>query len=125
MTGITLDTGALIALERGDRKVVGALLAAVDGGVPITVPAGVVGQAWRDGARQVRLARFLGSSDITIEALNDARARAAGQLCGATRTRDVIDASVALGAMARGDKLFTSDVAELRRLAPDVEIERV
>ena len=125
MRGITLDAGALIAIERNDRRVVIALRHALEEKMPLVVPAGVVGQVWRDGSRQVRLARLLGSRGVQIEPLDDARARAAGQLCGATGTRDVIDASVVLGAKVRGDRIFTSDVEDLRRLAPDLMLERV
>lgn len=125
MTGITLDAGALIAIEKNDRRVVTALRLALDEQMSIVVPAGVVGQVWRDGRRQVRLARLLGSSRVSIEPLDDDRARAAGQLCGATRTKDAIDASVVIGAKARGDRVFTSDPEELHMLDPEVALERV
>lgn len=125
MTGLTLDAGALIAVERNDRRVVTALRLAVDAGLRITVSAGVVGQVWRDGARQVRLARLLGAHAVTVETLDDSRARAAGQLCGIARTTDVIDAAVVLGARARGDRIFTSDPDDLRRLDPEVELVQV
>ncbi len=125
MSGVTLDAGALIAIDKNDRKVVVALRVALDAKLSIFVPAGVVGQVWRNGARQARLARLLGSRDVTIEALDDARARAAGQLCGATGTNDVIDAAVVLSAKSRGDRILTSDVADLRRLDANVELELV
>lgn len=125
MSGVTLDAGALIAFEKNDRRVVAALRVAIDAEIRLTVPAGVVGQVWRDGTRQARLARLLGAPSVTVEPLDDARARAAGQLCGVTRTSDVTDAAVVLGAVARGDRIFTSDVGDLRRLDPDVVLERV
>lgn len=125
MSGVTLDAGALIAFEKNDRRVVAALRVAVDAEIRLTVPAGVVGQVWRDGTRQARLARLLGAPSVTVEVLDDSRARAAGQLCGVTRTNDVTDAAVVLGAVARGDRIFTSDVGDLRRLDPDVVLERV
>lgn len=125
MTGLTLDAGALIAVERNDRRVVAALRLAVDAGLRITVSAGVVGQVWRDGARQVRLARLLGANGVTVEALDDSRARAAGQLCGVAGTSDVIDAAVVLGARARGDRIFTSDPDDLRRLDPEADLVHV
>lgn len=118
MTGLTLDAGALIAFERGDRWVVAILRRAVRTGARLTVPAGVVGQVWRDGRRQARLAHLLGSDRVEIAVLDDRGARAAGQLCGATQTRDVIDASVVLCARARGHGVLTSDLDDLRRLDP-------
>jgi hypothetical protein len=116
MSGLTLDTGALIAFERNDRHVVAIIDRALKLGVELAVPAGVVGQAWRDGRRQARLARLLGSDLIEIEVLDDQRARAAGQLCGVTDTDDVIDASVVLCARSRGHGVLTSDAGDLRRL---------
>jgi hypothetical protein len=116
MNGLTLDAGALIAFERNDRAVVAVLARAVERRMPIAVPAGVVGRVWRDGARQVRLVRLLGSRSVEVVALDDQAARAAGQLCGATRTSDVVDASVVLCARARGHTVMTSDVDDLRRL---------
>ena len=120
MSGLTLDAGALIAFERNDRRVVTILARALERKLRLVVPAGVVGQVWRDGARQARLARLLGSDLLEVDALDDARARAAGQLCGVTGTSDVIDASVVQSARARGHGVLTSDVDDLRRLDPSL-----
>ena len=116
MSGLTLDAGALIAFERNDRAVVAIVSRALTAGLPLAVPAGVVGQTWRDGRRQARLARLLGSDLVKIKVLDDKGARAAGQLCGATRTADVIDASVVLCARTHRHGVLTSDVDDLRRL---------
>lgn len=116
MSGLTLDAGALIAFERNDRQVVAIVIRAVKQGIRLAVPAGVVGQTWRDGRRQAPLARLLGSELIEIAVLDDLAARAAGQLCGVTQTNDVIDASVVLCARTRGHGVLTSDVDDLRRL---------
>jgi hypothetical protein len=118
MAGLTLDTGALIAFERNDRRVVALIARSLGHGHVIAVPAGVVGQVWRDGRRQARLARFLGAAEVEIEPLDDKRARDAGQLCGIRGTVDVIDASVVLCARARGHRIATSDPDDLRRLDP-------
>jgi hypothetical protein len=59
MSGLTLDTGALIAFDRNDRRVVALIARAVTHGLSLAVPAGVVGQVWRDGRRQARLSRLL------------------------------------------------------------------
>ena len=122
MSGLTLDSGALIAFERNQRKLVTLLARAVELGYPLAVPAGVVGQCWRDGRRQARLSRLLGSSDVAIEPLTDQHARAAGQLCGVTKTRDVIDASVVLCAKQRGHRIVTSDPRDLRALDPAAQL---
>lgn len=125
MKGVTLDSGALIALERGDRRVIALLARARERRMTFAVPAGIVGQVWRNGRKQAALSRFLGSDAVEIEALDDARARAAGQLCGAARTRDVIDASVVLCAKAREHAVATSDVDDLQRLDPRLPLIRV
>jgi len=122
---LTLDAGALIAFERGDRAVVAIVARALQRKQVLAVPAGVIAQVWRDGRRQASLARLLASDLVEIEPLDDARARAAGQLCGATGTSDVIDASVVLCARARDHGVLTSDPDDLTRLDRTLRIERV
>jgi predicted nucleic acid-binding protein len=122
MPGLTLDAGALIAFERNDRRLVALIARSLERGDSFAVPAGVVGQVWRDGRRQVRLARFLAAAAVTIVPLDDHRARVAGQLCGIRGTTDVIDASVVLCAKARGHRIVTSDVEDIRRLDPAASV---
>jgi predicted nucleic acid-binding protein len=119
---LTLDAGALIAFERGDRAVVAIIARAWQRREVLAIPAGVVGQVWRDGRRQARLARLLGSALIEIEPLDDERARAAGQLCGVRGSTDVIDASVALCARAREHGVLTSDPDDLAHLDAGLRI---
>ena len=122
MAGLTLDAGALIAFERNDRRVVSLLARAIHHEVALVVPAGVIGQVWRDGRRQARLARLLAADEVEIEVLDDRRAREAGQLCGLRGTADVIDAAVVVGARARGDRIVTSDPEDLERLDPRLDL---
>ena len=124
MAGLTLDAGALIAFERTDRSLVALLARALDHGHSLAVPAGVVGQVWRDGRRQTRLARLLGADSVEIEALDDRRAREAGQLCGIKGTTDVVDASVVLCARARGHRIATAYIDDIRRLDPAAPLIR-
>ncbi len=125
MSGFVFDAGALVAFERNDRTVVLLVERLLALGARIVVPAGVVGQVWRDGGRQVRLARLLGSPVIAVEPLDDRRARAAGQLCGIRGTRDVIDASVVLSAREHEFPVATSDPGDLRRLDAVVRLVAV
>jgi hypothetical protein len=120
--GITLDTGALIALERGDKRMIALLQRALSQGRVFRVPAGVVGQAWRDGPVQVTLARFLRSEEVEIVPLDEQLARSCGELCCAANTSDIIDASVVLLARNRRDAIITSDPNDLRRLDPTAQI---
>jgi len=115
---IVLDAGALIALDRNDRETWAMLRVAAEAGSVILVPAGAIGQAWRDGKRQALLTRALRHCDEL--AFDGLIARAAGLLCGQTGTADVIDATVALAAAAAaraGDAvLVTSDLDDMERL---------
>lgn len=114
--GLTLDAGALIAFERSGREAVTLVARARERREPLSVPVGVVGQVWRNGRRQARLARLLGSGVVEIVGLDDFGARAAGQLCGTSGTADVIDATVVLCARTRGRRIATSDPEDMRRL---------
>jgi predicted nucleic acid-binding protein len=122
LSGALLDTGALIAFERNDRRVVAIVKRAIDLGERLVVPAGVVAQAWRDGRRQVRLARLLGARELRVEALDDTAARATGQLLGATGTADVVDASAALLAQRQDLSVVTSDPGAFPGLDPTLRV---
>ena len=117
-----MDAGALIALDRGDKRMIALLQRALAQGRAFRVPAGVVGQAWRDGRVQVTLARFLRSHEVEIIPLDEELARSCGELCGASNASDIIDASVVILARHRGDAIITSDPNDLRRLDPAAQI---
>ena len=110
---LILDAGALVAIERKDRDVRSLIERSRLRGTAAVTSAGVVAQVWRGGPRQANLARVLGS--IEVRALDHATGRRAGELLGATRTRDVVDAHVAM--LARNeDILLTSDMNDMSRL---------
>jgi hypothetical protein len=124
--GVTYDTGALVAADRGERRMWArhrALLAQRD--VP-TTPAPVVAQVWRGGGRQALLARLLVGCDV--ESLDDEQARSVGSLAARARTTDIVDATVVEGAVRRHDLVISSDLDDLRDLAAAVgrciELER-
>ena len=118
MAGVTLDTGALIAIERGDRRLQALLDESTSAGAGVAVPAGVIAQAWRGSKRQARLARFLGLGTVTAVALDEPAARAAGLLCALTDTADIVDASVVVCAREWGHAVMTADEGDLRALDP-------
>ncbi|MFT4035063.1 MAG: hypothetical protein QM679_05775 [Patulibacter sp.] len=120
--GLTLDTGALLALERGDEYMRALLESAVGNDLAITVPAGVVAQAWRGGPRQARIARLLGDQKTQVIALDDVTARAVGLLCGRSGHHDVVDVHVALHARDRSYAVVTSDPDDLTRIDPQLRI---
>ncbi len=113
---VVLDAGALVAFERNDRRVRRLIEFAAELGGSLHVPAGVVAQVWRHGARQARLGRLLKSGLLGVRDLDLDEARAAGALCGVTKTADVVDASVVLLARRHRAAVLTSDPADLRRL---------
>jgi hypothetical protein len=115
---VVLDAGALIAIDRADRRVVRLLELAQD----VHVPAGALAQAWRNPARQVRLVRVVSADGVVIHPLDAAGARAAGQLCAATASSDVVDASVVLVAAVVDGLTVTSDPDDLRRLDPGIDV---
>lgn len=123
--GVTLDVGALIALERGDSRILALLRLLTKRGGRVRVPAGAAGQAWRGGARQAVLARLLSSPEVEVPSLDLALARACGELCAASGTADIVDASVILVAREHGDPIVTSDVEDLRRLDPSARLQRI
>ena len=122
MRGVTLDTGALIALERGSRRMIALLEVADAEGASLAVPAGVVAQAWRGGARQARIARLLDAALTTVVPLDDLEARLVGVICGQVGLSDVVDVSVVVCARERGHAVVTSDPDDLRAIDPKLEL---
>ena len=110
---VVLDAGALIALDRGDRGVAADLVVARRQGADVVTIGPVIGQVWRDGARQVGLARAVAT--VEVLPVGAAEGRAAGELLGRSGTADVVDALLAL-AVRPGDQVITSDSDDLRRL---------
>jgi hypothetical protein len=120
--GVTLDAGALIALDRGDRRMIALLDEALAQRRSLRIPSAVVGEAWRDGRTQVALARFLRADEVEIVPLDEPMSRSCGELCGVSGTSDVIDASVVLLARERRDVVVTGDPEDLARLDPTLTI---
>ena len=113
--GLTLDTGALVAVEKGSKQVWALLKAAHQDGLLLTVEAVVLAQAWR--GNNVQIARLLKFS--ACESLTPERARQVGALLARTETKDIVDGAVAQGAIDRGDAIVTSDPDDLERLVGD------
>jgi hypothetical protein len=113
--GVTYDTGALIAADRGDRRQWARHRALLSRREVPTAPAPVVAQSWRGGSRQALLARLLTGCDI--EALDDQQARSVGSLATRAATTDIVDACVVEGAMRRHDLIVSSDEGDLRAIA--------
>lgn len=121
MKGFTLDTGALIALERGEQRMMALIeqAMAVSGAV-VHVPAGVVAQAFREGSRQVYLRRLMKKPQTKVVSLDEQTAYVVGMLLGLRGGSDVVDASVIVCARRYGQPVVAGDPEDLRRLDPDV-----
>jgi hypothetical protein len=113
VTGIVLDSGALIALERNDRTIWAALKIAATASRDVIVPSAALAQVWRGKPSQAQLNRAL---NYCVIASFDEVARDVGLLCGRTRTVDICDAHVAIIAATLGEVLYTSDPVDMRRL---------
>lgn len=119
MQGLTLDTGALIALERANKRMRIALQAAHQDGRLITVPVPVLVEWWRGG--QGRQRHILDS--VELEPLADSLAKLAGEGLSAVLqasprgpTPSAVDAVVMASAAQRGDIVYTSDFDDLELL---------
>ncbi len=117
VAGLTLDTGALLALDHPGKAIVmqARLDETLRRGGTVCVPAGTIAQAWRS-SRQVRLARLLKSRDIDIAVMTPNVARSVGLLCARSGHADVIDVHVALCARERRHAVATSDPDDMLRI---------
>jgi hypothetical protein len=127
MPGVTYDTGALVAGERNDRRLWALHTGFLAEEVAPVVPAPVLAEAWRGGARQASLARLLTLCDI--EPMSEEQARQVGVLAGKAAHDDIVDVTVVEGALRRGDAVVTSNERHIRHIADAararLRIERV
>lgn len=120
--GVTLDAGALIALDRNDRRVIALLEKAERTASRVTVPAGALAQAVRQPERQARLSRLIRQSTTDVVALDRVDAVSVGRLLAVSGTTDVVDAHVVICARRAQQAVVTSDGGDLSRLDPNLEI---
>lgn len=117
MRGYTYDAGMLIAADRGQRHAWALHRRALQTGTTVSVPAGVLAQVWRGGPQPL-FSRLLQA--CAVDPLNEAAARAAGAACALARTADIVDASVVVAALSRGDTVVTADPADIVRLSEGI-----
>ena len=120
--GITLDSGALIDLERGDKRMRVVVVQARARGVVITIPAFALIEWWRSGnSIQQQVLR-----SCVVESTSETLAKIASSAL-AEIPASVVDAGVMASAAQRGDVVYTSDMDDLTRLQarfPNVRLLR-
>jgi hypothetical protein len=115
VTGLTYDSGALIAAERDQPRMWSLHERGLLRGITPVVPAGVLAEVYRSG-RQVNLARLLRACHV--ESLDQDKARRAGVLLGkCSVSPGAVDASVTEGALRRSDTVVTGNPEHIRALA--------
>ncbi len=116
MKGITYDSGALIAAERGRALLWRLHRRAITQGMVPVVPSCVLAEVWRGGP-QPELSRFL--VGCTIEPLTEGDARRVGAFAAHARgfRASIVDVAVVEGALRRGHLVVTSDPEDLRAIA--------
>ena len=124
MTGATLDTGALIALESGSTRMAVLVEEALAARAELAVPAGVLARAGRGGGRQARIARLLRASNTSVVPLDAKMALRVGARCATTGSADVVDVSVAICARDRGHPVITSDLDDIAAIDPALRLVR-
>ncbi|MEY9210804.1 PIN domain-containing protein [Thermobifida halotolerans] len=112
---VVYDTGALLAAERNDKHFLDRHERLCRQGRSLLVITPVLAQAWRNGARQERLARFL--KTCSILAPTERLAYRAGELIGRSGLSDAVDAMVVAAAFDRAAiRIVTSDPGDIAKL---------
>lgn len=123
--GLTLDTGALIALASNSGRMRKVFRLAVSDGQVVSVSTAVIAEWWRVPTRFVR-EEYLAA--MNIEPVSYDIAVAAGGALMRVPGVGVVDAIVMASAALRGDLVYTSDLPDLTRLQtefPSVKILHV
>ena len=122
---LILDSGAVIALSRGDQRA-RAFARAVELGARVEIPVVVVAETVRGGPRDAPVNRVLKAVDAVPDA-TEALGRAAGRLLGTAGSSATVDALVVAQAVAAGGAhVLTGDPDDLEPLAaphPEVWIQ--
>jgi hypothetical protein len=108
-----LDTGALIALERGQQSIRKVHRLAMDHGYALVTTTPVLAEWWRKGKREKARVSILRT--LVLEPPDPDVARLAGAAIGQVGG-GVVDALVMASASLRGDTVYTSDMEDLVRL---------
>lgn len=117
---LVLDAGALLAIDRRNRRVGALLRVAQRRAHRGRTSRAAVAQVWRHGARQAQLARTL--AGVAAPPLDLDTGKRLGLLLGATDSCDVVDAHVA-SLVRAGNRVLTSDPDDLRHLLDALSVD--
>jgi predicted nucleic acid-binding protein len=128
MAGLTLDTGALVALERYRRDMVKVVETARQAGATITVPANVLAEWWRGRTDRRDYVRKM----FVVQDVDEKVAKLAGEAMSSLKRRRVvvddrvtIDATVMATAALCGPELYTGNFDDMDlfgRFFPSVKL---
>ena len=118
MSGVTLDAGGLIALDRNDRRVLVLLARARQTSAEVTVPTTALAQVIRSPAKQARLSRFIRQPTTRLAALDGPDATSVG----CSRTSDITHAHVVVCATRARQSIVTSEPDDIKRLDPTIPL---
>ena len=110
-----LDAGVLVAIDRNEPAAKDFVNAALEDRAHLRTTAPVVAQVWRDGARQVRLVRFL--RWVEVLAFRPEQAPLVGSLLRRSQASDVVDAHVLACALDLPDSIITADIGDFAQLS--------
>src|SRR5258708_28141774 len=113
MRPVVYDTGVLIAADRCQRRTWAEPRIRWEAGVAPLVPSPVVAQASRS-PKQAQMRRLLRGCEVVP--FDEEAAHAAGSLLGKARTKDVVDASVAVLSIRYGADVISDDTDDIQRL---------
>jgi len=113
MRPVVYDAGVLIAADRCQRRTWAEHRVRLEAGVIPLVPSPVVAQASRS-PKQAQMRRLLRGCEVVP--FDEAAAHAAGSLLGKARTKDVVDASVAVLSIRYGADVISNDTEDIQRL---------
>lgn len=120
MRTVVYDAGALLAAERRNPDLLALHDELTAAHIRPLVPVVVLAQAWRGGPQR-QISRLLKGCDILSD---DQRVgRAAGVVCKASGTADVVDAIVVVTAVQHQASVVTSDPDDLTHLASSIGVK--
>jgi predicted nucleic acid-binding protein len=108
----TLDTGALIGIERRDQRAVAFWRTALAGGIPLVAPTAAIAEWWR--GRSDAREEILGS--LVVEALDATIAKMAGEAMARVKKSTLADSIVMASAARSGGIVLTCDFDDMDRL---------